>query len=69
MFMRNNENPKVKAIIHGVRVGPEEQAHFSRRLTVEEIIEVLQNGSAGKLLFSKTENREDNVVVEYHKED
>lgn len=61
-----NEQNGVEAVIHAEKVGPEEQAGFNRRMTVEEIIEVLNNGAPGKkLLLSKTGDPNDNVVVEY----
>ena len=63
-----SENKKIEAIIHGERVGPEEQAKFTRRLTLEEICQIITSGAPGKkLLLSKRDDRDDNVVVEYRK--
>ncbi len=65
------DEPKVEAVIHGRNVGPEEEKQYGRDLTIEEIIQCLQNGSGGKRLLLR--RREDtvpedrNVVVEYVK--
>lgn len=62
------EESRIKAIIHGERVGPEKRASFTRTLTIEEVRQILINGSSGrKLLLTKKDDPDDNVVIEYQK--
>ena len=65
MFNKPNET---ESSLHASNIGEEERAKFTRRLSLEEIMDVLKNGSDGrKLLIKKADNPDDNVVVEYKK--
>ena len=55
-----------EAVIHGVNVDKIEQAKFDKSLTFEEIKQLILSGSQGKkVLLSKKEDPDENVVVEY----
>ena len=57
---------KREAVIHATNVDRVEQAKFSRELTLNEIKRLLDEGAPGqKLLLSKAEDRDYNVVIEY----
>ena len=63
MFNKPNET---ESILHASNIGEEERAKFTERLSLEEIIDVLKNGSNGrKFLIKKVDNPDDNVVIEY----
>ncbi|OGG51627.1 hypothetical protein A3C18_03210 [Candidatus Kaiserbacteria bacterium RIFCSPHIGHO2_02_FULL_54_11b] len=59
---------KIECISHGSKLTKEERAHFNRKVTTEEFMEVLRNGASGRVfLMSRRDNPDDNVVVEYVK--
>ena len=63
------EERKVTAVIHAENVDAEQRRRFNRELTVDEIIQILQNGSGGRpLLLKKRAKEDENVVVEYKKD-
>ena len=55
MFNKPNET---ESILHASNIREEERAKFTRRLSFEEIMDVLKNGSNGrKLLIKKADNK------------
>lgn len=61
--------PKVWSIVHKENLTAEERSKFNKpALTIEQIIEILKNGTNGKtVLLLKRDNPDENVEIEYRK--
>lgn len=61
--------PKVESIIHAENLTAEERAKFNKPvISIEQIIEILKNGTNGKtVLLLKRDNPDENVEIEYRK--
>ncbi len=58
--------PKVDAVVHAENIGSEERTRFRRKMTPEQLREILLNGGDGvKILISMKEDPDKNVVMEY----
>ena len=60
---------RVEAVIHGKNLTAEQRAKYTRRITtMEELVQLFQEGSGGRtLLLKKRDNPDDNALVEYRK--